>query len=323
VDNIDDAALAQALRQHGLGELLSFEPILRGHWRQNVALTATGGQYVFRGRPILPQQFQIEAQAVSFLARQHVVPVPAPYLVDDSHRLFPWDYALMPLLDGIPVEGSNLGPRVGPQTHAPLLHAAGDLLARLHELPVGPDDQQGFPLLAGEDAPLARLLARARHNLNTCQTRGFLTPLEAHGVLEKLEAGAAPSSLSELSFVHGDFQVNNLLVSAEDGARIVGLLDFSGSHFGHAAEDLPRLLCMALDLDASGALADAFMGAYRARRHPARLEALPFYLLCERLDLWVFIKDRRAEWVYQSLSFSEWVAPYLSAAERWGLDRSG
>ena len=318
MENLDGGALAQALRQHKLGELLGFAPILRGNWRQNVAVTATGGQYVFRGRPIVPQQFQIEAQAVTFLARHDVVPVPAPYLVDDSRSLFPWDYALMPLLDGVPVDGIDLNP----QTHAPLLHAAGDLLARLHDLPVGQDDQQAFSLLAGEDAALVRLLARARHNLSTCQARGFLTPTEAHAVHERLEAGAATSGPAELSFVHADFQVNNLLVSARDSARIVGLLDFSGSHFGHGAEDLPRLLCMALDLDASGTLADAFVSAYRARR-PARLGALAFYLLCERLDLWVFIRDMRARWVDPSLGFSEWVAPYLSAAERWGTDPAG
>jgi len=49
---------------------------------------------------------------------------------------------------------------------------------------------------------------------------------------------------------------------------------------------------------------------------PSALKALPFYLLCERLDLWVFIKDMRVDWIDHSLSFTDWLAPYLEVARQ-------
>ena len=62
MDDLDADTLSRAMEQHGLGELLSFAPILRGNWRQNIAVIATSGRYVFRCRPLFEDQFQIEAQ---------------------------------------------------------------------------------------------------------------------------------------------------------------------------------------------------------------------------------------------------------------------
>ena len=61
MNDLDAYTLSQALKQHGLGELLSFTPILRGNWRQNTVVETTTGRYVFRSRPLFEQQFQTEA----------------------------------------------------------------------------------------------------------------------------------------------------------------------------------------------------------------------------------------------------------------------
>ena len=62
-----------------------------------------------------------------------------------------------------------------------------------------------------------------------------------------------------------------------------------------------------------GALLITYLGT-----GPRDLTALPFFLICERLDLWKFIRDLKVDWVDQSLSFSEWVTPYLTVGALWG-----
>lgn len=319
MDDLDADTLSQALKQHGLGELLSFAPILRGNWRQNVAVETTTGRYVFRCQPLFEQQFQTEAQAVQFLAASGVVAVPAPFIVDASRSVFPWEYAVMPLLEGVPAEIAAVTPRpfAEPHPHMALVRAAGTLLGHLHALPVQDADLKRFSLLAPIGDPVGRQLVRARETVRTCLARQFLTEAEAREVESDLSNWAQAASGQEApSFVHGDFQLNNLLVSGTDFARIVGLLDFSTSHFGHPAEDLPRQLCMFLDLDPTLALSGAFLTGY-LDTGPRDLTALAFFLLCERLDLWKFIRDLEVDWVDQSLSFSEWVTPYLTAGALW------
>ena len=306
MDHINALTLQQALKQHGLGQLAEFQQIERGNWRQNIAVETTAGRYVFRCQPLFEHQFQIEAEAVLFLAASRLVSVPSPYVVDASLSVFPWDYAIMPLLEGVPIEVAG----ITPENHLSLAQVTGELLAHLHNLKTDPDS---FPLLAGQEDSVRRQLAKARETMAKCLARGHLTSTEAHETEEKLTgwAEAVPSTFRP-SFVHGDYQVNNLLVSATNPAQITALLDFSGSHFGHPAEDLPRQLCMYLDLDPTWELARTFLDG-----HGGDLSALPFFLLCERIDLWVFIKDMRVDWVDQSLSFTEWLAPYLEAARRW------
>jgi hygromycin-B 7''-O-kinase len=306
VDHLDAPALSRALKQHGLGELTGYQQIERGNWRQNVAVETTSGSYVFRCQPLFKDQFQIEAEAISFLAASSLVPVPSPYVLDMSRSVLPWEYAVMPLLEGVPVELAVLPP----VTQIALARATGELLNRLHSLET---DSDGFPLLAGRGMSGADPLLKAHENIETCLARQFLTPTEAREVQTNLRAWTetTPAKL-RLSFVHGDFQLSNLLVSAADPSRITALLDFAGAHFGHSAEDLPRQLCGFLDLDPSGLLARTFLAGYGGN-----LPALPLYLLCERLDLWVFIRDMQVGWVDQSLSFTDWLAPYFDAARHW------
>ena len=308
MNDLDADTLPLALKQHGLGELLSFAPILRGNWRQNTVVETTTGRYVFRSRPLFEHQFQTEAQAVDFLAASGVVAVPAPYIVDTSRSVFPWEYAVMPLLGGVPADSANITP--GDRTA--LACATGELLGRLHRLKADSDSDR-FPLLAGRGTPGADPLLKADRNIETCLDRQFLTLTEARELQATLRAWTQSRSVQlRTTFVHGDFQLSNLLVSSTDPAQITALLDFAGAHFGHPAEDLPRPLCGYLDLDPSGNLPRAFLASYGGN-----LSALPLYLLCERLDLWVFIRDLQVDWVDQSLSFTGWLAPYLEAVERW------
>ena len=143
MDDLNADTLSQALTQHGLGRLLSFAPILQGNWRQNIAVETTIGRYVFRCQPLFEQQFQIEAEAVEFLASSGVVAVPTPYVVDASRSVFPWEYAAMPLLEGVPVDIAS----ITPENHIALARATGELLGRLHRLEA---DSDGFPFLADQ-----------------------------------------------------------------------------------------------------------------------------------------------------------------------------
>lgn len=179
MDDLNADTLSQALIQHGLGRLLSFAPILRGNWRQNTAVETTTGRYVFRCQPLFEQQFQIEAEAVEFLAASGVVAVPTLYVVDASRSVFPWEYAVMPLPEGVPVDIASITPK----NHIALARVTGELLGRLHRLEADPD---GFPFLVDQGTSRADPPLKADENIKKCCVRDFLTATEAQEIKFKL-----------------------------------------------------------------------------------------------------------------------------------------
>jgi hygromycin-B 7''-O-kinase len=109
---ISDAQIQAALNHFHLGEFVRAEPVPFGLFGQNIFVTSTSGQFVLRGAPHAPSQFPIEQHCSDELRRRTKVPVPWPYLIDESSAIFGWSYAIMPRMPGINVDDPQVRSRV-------------------------------------------------------------------------------------------------------------------------------------------------------------------------------------------------------------------
>jgi hygromycin-B 7''-O-kinase len=85
--------LSRTLARFDLGDLLKVEPVPFGLFGQNLFITSSVGEFVFRGAPLGPPQFPTERFFTRLLHERTSVPVPWPYQIDDSCDFFPWSYA--------------------------------------------------------------------------------------------------------------------------------------------------------------------------------------------------------------------------------------
>ncbi|MWK36789.1 phosphotransferase [Actinomadura sp. J1-007] len=129
---IADRQLQSALDRFGLGRLVAAEPIPHGHFGQNLFLTSSTGEYVLRGDPNHPGQFEAERFYAEVLHQGTRVPVPWPYRIDPSTDIFGWSYAIMPRMPG--VRPSDVGEESGPSARIAMARALGANLAEMHEL---------------------------------------------------------------------------------------------------------------------------------------------------------------------------------------------
>ena len=138
---ITDAQFNAALRRAGLGTFVAAEPAPGGLFGQNVLLTSTTGEYVFRGAPHWWKgqandawQFPKEQLYARLLAGAAKVPVAWPQHLDAALDLFPWPYLIMPRLPGIRLEDPQARARLSGADHEVIARALGVGLAGLQAL---------------------------------------------------------------------------------------------------------------------------------------------------------------------------------------------
>jgi hypothetical protein len=84
------------------------EPIPVGLFGQNVFLTSSKGEFVFRGVPHYPWQFPTEQFIVNKLYEQTCAPVPFPYLLEPTDDIFGWSFVIMPKMPGLQVQDKGV-----------------------------------------------------------------------------------------------------------------------------------------------------------------------------------------------------------------------
>src|SRR5580658_3591727 len=96
---IADAQFAAAVERAGLGRFVTAQPITTGLFGQNVFLTTTDGEYVFRGAPHWHKggpndawQFPKERLYAELLHSHGAAPIAWPQILDASCDHFPWPY---------------------------------------------------------------------------------------------------------------------------------------------------------------------------------------------------------------------------------------
>lgn len=310
--------LQAALDRFDLGPLLSTAPVTAGNFGQNVFLTATTGEYVFRGNPFFDWQFPKERAAARILHERTDVPVPWPYLVERSTDLFGWPFAIMPRLPGRDLWNA-------PESDQMALAAAlGEMLARFQKATF--DEAMEFDLAADHFVPISGgerswLVRRIEHNLELAIAASDHTSDDDAAWVRALIAESERSTTGwpPPCLVHGDFTINNVVaVYGELGWKITGVFDFMTSRVGSVEADLCRQF--ALHQWRNPAAGAAFLEAYFVRCPPRAgyRDRVPLLLLDERLTLWEWIQRTRPAWWTSDTGFRDWTEPVLDAMLAYG-----
>lgn len=333
---ITDAQFDAATRKAGLGRFLAARQTSTGLFGQNVFLTTTEGEFVFRGAPhwrrtgsaveFSPDdawQFPKEQLYARLLHECTDVPVAWPQIRDDSCETFPWPYLLTPRLAGLclgdPADRAGL-------TRADFVvvaDALGEALAGLQHLTsdfAGDFDstaQAIVPFKGGYGAHLAEEVGR--HAADARRNGRFDAGDDAF--LEGLiSADRVAGDAGHAVYIHNDFSLGNVLVErAGDGWRVSGVIDLMTSTFGDPAADFSRLVCNWLDRD-NPACIEALIAGYRREGgmvdpSPARLDLLTAY---ERLMIWAYYT--RPEIDHEAMrgkTFRDFMAPYIAGMRRY------
>ncbi|MBS0411625.1 MAG: aminoglycoside phosphotransferase family protein [Proteobacteria bacterium] len=324
-DSQFDAALADA----GLGRFVAASSPSDGLFGQNVYLTSTTGEFVFRGAPHWYQggpndawQFPKERLYADLLHNHTRVPVAWPQILDDSRKHFPWPYLIMPRLPGVSLAATGELEALPPEERLAVARAMGEALAGLHALawPFSGDfDPAAQGLVPYEGGYRAHLAGEVRRLRDEGRQDGLLSADDEAWLNALLAADAVTPEPDGGTYIHNDYHLGNVLLArqganghAEPRWAVTGVVDLMTSAFGDPAADLARLAFAFLDRDPP--CAGAFLAAYRAAGGPAhpgepRLALLVAY---ERLLIWSYFKrpDVDADWL-KGQAFTAWTRRYL------------
>lgn len=313
------AQFQAALARFGLGDFVAAAPVTRGLFGQNVFVDSTRGRYVLRGVAHYGWQFPKERFGADLLRRRTPVPVPHPYLLDESSDIFGWPYLLMPRMPGVSPADATLSD----DERLAIADALGRNLAMVHAL--------GWPFAGGYDLATDTIQPFAGGFVGWLldDTRGWLARASAHGpattsadaewVEELLRAarGALAEPFTPCCVLN-DYNPGNVLVDRVAGAwQVSGVFDLMEYYFGDGEADLMRMVASSLDggrpLDTQ--LAAAFGRAYYERRPPrpgfaARYEA---YMARDRLIAWEFGTRPGVGWFPEGQTFRGYAERYVTS----------
>ncbi len=339
---ISAARLQAALDPYGLGRVLRAEPVPHGHFGQNLFVRTTAGEYVLRGDPSFPGQFEAERFHVDLLATRTRVPVPRPYRINAGAGVLGWSYVVMPRMPGLQLSDPDVRARLDSADKHGIARALGANLAEMHratrERPgrfdpvtgrVGPlesPDHTAWSVGAPRTGPSAAGAAYARwvgdrilSRLRTARGHDRATTVRADLDWARTVLADAAGALAgpfEPCLVMEDYKEGNVVVEGAGADwRVSGVFDLGEAYFGDAETDLARTLCSYLDED--GSLARAFLDAYLGARPPreAFTRRAAAYLLLDRALLWQFFQSRGLCYWPESWTFRDWAGRYLGLLE--------
>lgn len=313
---IDDAQFQRALDRLDLGELRQARPVPFGLFGQNVFLTTTRGEFIFRGAQHGDWQFAKEVFFARLLAEQTTAPVAWPQWLDTSPEIFGWSYIIAPRLPGLPLADAEIRASRSPDDRWQIAWAQGETLAALQTLTweaAGDFDLATGGVVPFEGGHIGHLVREVRKLTADADVSGSLTP-EDHAWIESvLDQGASAEDAGRAVYLHNDFSLNNVLAEPRDGGwAITGVVDLMTSTFGGGEADLCRQAANYLDQDP--ALTAALIGAYRGAGGggPNAQARAPLYVVYERLLLWEYFTrpPQRADWAVGK-TFSGWARRYV------------
>jgi aminoglycoside phosphotransferase (APT) family kinase protein len=294
----DVAALSRWLRASDVsgGEITAIELIAGGRSNLTYRLHASGGvppgapaHLVLRRPPlghVLPTAHDMarEFRVLTALSGT-AVPVPRPVAMCEDPSVVGAPFYLMEWVDGVVLRTRQDAGAITPEQAGRLCERFVEMLATIHGVDVAAAGLTGFGRPAGY---LARQLTRWQRQWELSVTRqvpGYdeLVARLAKGLPGGEAAGQAPAVAGTL--VHGDFRLDNMLVSLAEGAAgapsIKAVLDWEMSTLGDPLADLGLALVYWIDpgeedlLDYSGrgglTAAPGFLPRARLAEHYARV----------------------------------------------------
>jgi aminoglycoside phosphotransferase (APT) family kinase protein len=241
IPGVDQARVTAWFQAHvkGARPPLRFEPIAGG--RSNLTYRvrdASGTSWVLRRPPlqgVLPSAHDMsrEHRVLSALAATPV-PVPATLGLCQDPSVTGAPFYVMAHVDGVVARDE---PTVAAHLDEPARAAAADslvdALVALHRVDPA---RVGLARLARHEGYLDRQLARWRRQLEQSRTRDLPTLDEVHRRL----AATVPAQVGPARIVHGDFRLDNLVLSP--AGQVLAVLDWELCTLGDPLADLGLLL---------------------------------------------------------------------------------
>lgn len=351
---IRDELFHFALDRFRLGDFVSAEAIPYGLFGQNVFLTSTKGQFVFRGQPRYYGQFKNERFIAEHLHKETKAPVPWPYLLDESDDIFGWPYVIMPRMRGLQLESRDVKSKLSAVDRLEIAKAMGENLAEMQKLQYphsGLYDPATDSVLHldgtyrppwEEKAPTDRaalldatvpsekvfqrwVSSRINYFLNNAlesndpTTGRITTPGDVEWIASILDdSRAALLEPFHPCFVMDDYKEGNMVAEKTHGRwRITGVFDFMTAYFGDGEADLSRPLTrLGISGKGSNEWSSAFLDAYLHSRENQIIR--PGFL--ERFVVYVLM-DQMIMWAYgRKLGWYDMFADFRSLCEpRMGL----
>jgi len=300
----------QALNRFKLGKLIKAETVPFGNFGQNVFLTTSKGDFVFRGCPHYPWQFKSEQLMAKLLHKKTTVPIPFPYLVDENNDIFGWNYAIMPRLPGLNIKDRKIKNKLSTNDRLSIAKAMGENLVALQQL------IWDFP---GEYNKTTNGIKHLNKPYDLwiidkiTEQKNKVNSTDWQWIQKKIIEGKTWLETSFIpTFVMHDYQESNVLVDKINGVwQITGVVDLMENYFGDGESDLSRLF--ADYYGESSKLAHSFLNGYlnKTTVRPGFIKRWPIYMIWDRLVVWSWAKENNNIWWNKNLSFKAWCNNFM------------
>ena len=217
-----------------LGELRGVTLIAGGRSNLTYRLDLDGGQVVLRRPPlghVLPTAHDMSREYRVLTALQGTkVPVPRPLAICQDADVIGAPFYLMRYVHGLVLRTMADGAILTPELAGQLSELLVQTMADIHGVQI---EEVGLTGFGRPDGYMARQLARWQRQWELSKTR------EVPGydeLVARLAAGLPESADGTL--VHGDFRLDNTLVTLGDPAAIAAVVDWEMSTLGDPLADL-------------------------------------------------------------------------------------
>jgi aminoglycoside phosphotransferase (APT) family kinase protein len=216
------------------GELRAVKLIAGGRSNLTYRLDFSHAALVLRRAPlghVLPTAHDMAREYRVLTALQDTdIPVPAPVAFCPDPDVVGAPFYLMKYVPGLVLRSRQDGEQLDPSQARQLSERLAEMLAAIHAVDVAAVGLSGF---GRPDGYLARQLARWQRQWELSATR----PMPGYDALvQRLTAGLPESA--EGTLVHGDFRLDNMLVTLGPRPAIAAVVDWEMSTLGDPLADL-------------------------------------------------------------------------------------
>jgi aminoglycoside phosphotransferase (APT) family kinase protein len=240
-----------------LGELRSVQLIAGGRSNLTYRLDLDGGQLVLRRPPlghVLPTAHDMSREyRVLTALRGSAVPVPDAIAICQDTGVVGAPFYLMRHVDGLVLRTTEDGSRVTAEQARQLSELLAEMMATIHAVDV---QAVGLGSFGRPEGYMARQLNRWQRQWELSKTREIP---EYEELVTRLAAGLPESADGTL--VHGDFRLDNTLVTLGQPARIAAVVDWEMSTLGDPLADLGLTLSYWADASDDRSWLDINVGA--------------------------------------------------------------
>jgi aminoglycoside phosphotransferase (APT) family kinase protein len=254
VDNVpgipDGPRLARWLSENDIasGASLEIELIAGGRSNLTYRLDLGGSRLVLRRPPlghVLPTAHDMSREFRVLTALHGTdIPVPTPLAICADMDVIGAPFYVMEYVDGLVLRTQSDGEKLTPGQARQLSERLAEMLAAIHHVDVAATGLTGFGRPEGY---LARQLARWQKQWELSKTEEMPS---YDRLVERLTA-ALPAD-GDHTLVHGDYRLDNMLVTLDGQPRVAAVVDWEMSTLGDPLADLGLTLIYWADPDDAG-----------------------------------------------------------------------